>query len=89
VGVANGTDATSVNSGIAPVAATDIKLRIEVDKLGNALFFINGKAVGNATVALAVTPTVLLTPVVAAFATAAASRTVDIDYIHVAAARVA
>lgn len=81
VGVANDVDGTSVNSGIAPVAATYNTLRVEIDTAGTATFYIDGVLVG--TVATAVTPTVALTPVIAGFSRAAASRTIDADYVFV------
>lgn len=73
--------AVGQNSGIVPVGAAYAKLAISVDYLGNASFFINGVQVG-VTVAAAVTPTVALTPHIAAFnRTAAAARNFDIDYL--------
>jgi hypothetical protein len=81
VGVKNDVDAVTVDTSVAFVAATYITLRIEVDVLGNANFFIAGVKVGS--IALATTVTIALTPVVAAFARAAASRTVDVDYVIV------
>ena len=80
-GVANDVDATHVSTAIAPTAATYQRLRVECDKSGNATFFIDGKTVG--TVSNAVTASVALTPVVAAFRRAASSTTVDVDYIDV------
>lgn len=80
--------ATAINSGIAPVAATWIQLRLEVDKLGNTTFFINGKAVGNVIQQNSVTATTPLTPVIEAFTRAAGSATIDADYIFAAADRV-
>lgn len=72
--------AAGQNSGVAPVAATYDQLAISVDQLGNATFFRNGAQVG-VTMANAVTPTVALSPVIASFSRAAASRTVTVDYI--------
>lgn len=85
VGVANDVDATSINTGIAPVAATYATLRVEVDTLGNATYFINGTAVGR--VATAVRPSILLTPTIAAASFAAAVRNLDVDYIQAKANR--
>lgn len=82
VGVKNGTAATAQNSAIAPVAATDNILRIEVDSSGNATFYIDGVKVGS-QMSGAVTATVALTPVVAATSRSTASRNIDIDYILV------
>ena len=85
VGVANDVDATSVNSGLAPVAATYITLRFEVDTLGNATYFVNGAAVGR--VNSAVRPNILLTPTIAASSFVAAIRNLDVDYIQAKANR--
>lgn len=82
-GVKNDTDATHVSSAIAPTADTYQRLRVECDKSGNATFFIDGKTVG--TVSNAVTASVALTPVIAAFRRAASSTTIDVDYIDVQA----
>lgn len=86
-GTAGGVQATQQNTGAAPVAATYDTLRVELDLNGNAVFFRNGKQVG-VLMAGAVTKTVALTPVVAAFTRTAASATVDIDYIAVGTPRV-
>jgi hypothetical protein len=88
VGVKATVGATAINSGIAPVAATWIQLRIELDKNGNAKYFINGKVVGNVIQQNAVTKTTPLTPVIEAFTRAAGSATVDADYVYVGADRV-
>ena len=87
VGVKGDTDATKQDSGIAPVADTFITLRVEVDSNENAWFFINGKSSG-VRMASALTKTVALTPVIAAYSNAAASRDVTLDYLHCAADRV-
>lgn len=73
--------ATGQDVGAAPVAATYEQLAISVDQLGNASFFRNGNQVG-VTMPNAITPTVAVTPVIAAFSRAAASRTVTIDYLY-------
>jgi len=70
------------------VAATWIQLRVEVDKSGNATFFINGKSVGNVIQQNSVTATTPLTPVIAAFTRAAGSATVDADYVYYGVDRV-
>jgi hypothetical protein len=80
IGAKGGVAAAGQNSGFAPVAATYDQFAISVDQLGNATFFRNGAQVG-VTMANAITPTVAVTPVIAAFARAAASRTVTVDYI--------
>lgn len=82
-GVKNDVDATHVSSAIAPTADKWQRLRVEVDTSGNARMYIDGKLVG--TVASAVTTTVALTPVVAAFRRAASATTIDVDYIDVQA----
>lgn len=80
VGVANDVDATMQDTGLAFVAATFKTFRIEITVAGAAIFFIDGVQVGTLMTG-AVTPTVALTPVVCGFAEAAASRTIDVDYI--------
>jgi hypothetical protein len=84
-GVKNDVDATHANTGKAPVADTWAVYKIEVDKSGNAVFYIDGRKV--AVVNAAVTATVALTPVIAAFRRAASSATVDVDYVHILASR--
>lgn len=86
-GVAANVDAVHQASGFAPVAATFETLRVEVAPDGSAVFFRNGKQVG-VRMAGAVTATVALAPVITCFSIAAASRTFDIDYVHMAADRV-
>lgn len=85
-GVANDTDATAVSSTIAPTAGTYQRLAVEVDKSGNARFYIDGRTVG--TVSSAVTATVALTPVVCGFRRSAATATLDLDWLHVMSDRV-
>lgn len=80
IGNKAGVLAVGQNSGVAPVAATYDQLAISVDQLGNATFFRNGQQVG-VTMANAITPTVAVSPVIAAFSRAAASRNVTADYI--------
>jgi hypothetical protein len=81
-GVANGTDATHVSSGVSPTAATDQTFRITVDTSGNAKFYIDGAYVG--AVANAVTATVNLTPcIVVNLLSTTTSFTVDVDYLYV------
>ena len=75
------------DSGFAPAAATYDKLAVEVDQLGNATFWLNKAQVG-VIVPASVTPTVALVPVIAAFARAAASRTVTADYIYASMNRI-
>ncbi len=80
VGVANDVDATAQNTSIAPVADTYEKFRIEISTAGVATFYRNGISVGSAMTG-ALTATVALTPVVAAFTRTAGSATVDVDYV--------
>lgn len=83
VGVKGDIDATAQDSGVAPVAAQYMTLRVDVDASGTAAFFINGLGVGT-TMANAVTAATDLTPVITASKTATAtSMTVDTDYIAV------
>jgi len=86
-GVANNTDATAQNSGLAPVADTFETLRVDVTAAGVATFRRNGVVLGSAMTG-AVTPTVALTPVVAGFSRVAGSRTVELDFIRTRNTRV-
>lgn len=94
VGVANDVDAT-VQSGLAadgsaiiPVADTYETFRIEISATGVAEFFRNGIRVGSLMTG-AVTATVALTPVIAAFnRTTSGAPTITADYVHVASIRV-
>lgn len=70
----------------APVADTFITLRVALATDGSSTFYIDGRAVGT-RMASAVTATVALTPVVAAFTRSAASATITLDYIHVSGLR--
>lgn len=82
VGVKADVDATAQNSGFAPVADTYETWRIEVDTIGNATFYRNGKGVGT-VMSNAITAATDLTLVMSASKTSvAASMTVDIDYVH-------
>lgn len=87
VGVANDVDATKQNTAVAPVANTYETWRIEISIAGVATFFRNGSAIGTAMTG-AVRPTVLLSPIIVAFSRGAASRVIDLDYLHVQANRV-
>jgi hypothetical protein len=79
VGVANDVDATSTDTSLAFVAAVAKVFRIEVSPAGVAKFYVDGKLY--ATMTAAVTPTVKLSPVVAAFSRTATTRLLDVDYI--------
>ena len=86
VGVKADTDQTHVDSSAVFVADTYRTFRIEVDALGNAVFYIDGVYVG--AVATAVTITVALTPCfIIRPEGAVAGRTMSIDYYMVAADR--
>lgn len=88
VGVKNNVDAVAQNSTYAPVAATWVTLRVEVDKDGNASFFRNGVQVGTA-MSGAITPSVALTAVfTVSKLSVAASMTMDLDYVNVSMDRV-
>ena len=88
VGVANDVDATRQSLTVAPVAGTYATFRIEVSATGVATFFYNGVQVGTA-MAGALRPTIALTPTIAVSKlSVAASMTMDVDYVHVAANRV-
>lgn len=92
MGVANDVDATGLNFGVAPVAATWETLRVDLETDNTttgsvARFYRNGLQIGSALTG-GPRNSVGLTPVVAAFTRSAASATVDLDYIHISAARV-
>lgn len=80
VGVAADTDVTNVDTSDAWAAATYKKFRLECDASGTVKYYIDGVLV--ATIALAVTPTVALVPIIAGFARAASARNIDIDYLR-------
>lgn len=83
-GVKGDTDATAQDTGIAPVATEWATLRIEVNPLGNAVFFINGIVAGT-TMLNALTASASLTAIMAVSKTSvAASMTMDLDYVYVA-----
>lgn len=80
IGNKAGVLAAGQNSGFSPVAATYDQLAISVDQLGNANFFRNGAQVG-VTMPNAITPTVAIAPVIAAFDRIVASKSITADYI--------
>lgn len=75
------------DSGSGPTAATYDVLGVSIDQTGAATFWRNGNQVG-LTIPNSVTGNVLLTPVIAAYSHAAASRNVQVDYIYPAMLRV-
>lgn len=87
VGNAASVAPTAQDTTFAPVAATYEQFAITLDTAGNASFYRNGLQVG-ITMPLAITPTVALTPVITAFARAAASRTVTSDLIYASMKRI-
>lgn len=86
-GAAGGVQATQQNSTFAPVIGAYERFHISVDGNGKATFYRNGLQVG-VSMAGAVTKTVPLSPVVAAFTRTAASANIDLDYIHASCTRV-
>lgn len=89
VGVATDVDATMQDTSTAPVADTYQIFRVELSTTGVATFYIDGTAVGT-TMTGAVTATVALTPVIAAFNRTTANGATTIitaDYIDVGALR--
>lgn len=82
VGVSADIDAVKQNSAVAPVAGTFETWRIELTTGGVATFYRNGTPVGAAMTG-ALTPSVKLTPVIAAFSRTNASRNVDIDMLAI------
>lgn len=87
VGVKGGVVATAQDVGSGLTAATYDQLAISIDQLGNASFFRNSSQVG-VTMANAVTPTVPLSPVAAAFDRIAASKNITIDYLYASMKRI-
>lgn len=87
-GVANDVDATHQNTGYAPVADTYETFRVEVTTGGVAVAYRNGLQVGTAmtgavTASVALTPCFIIRPL-----SAAAGKTMSIDYAYVASDRV-
>lgn len=85
VGVKADTDATAIDTSVAPTADTYQWFRIEVDSSGNATFYINDTKYG--TVANAVTATVALTPIFTVVTRTTATKSMDVDYLRVSANR--
>lgn len=84
IGVADGTD-TAATAITAPVADTWETFKIVLSAAGTATVYRNGTL--KATIAEAVTPSVALTPVVSVMARTTTTKTVDVDYVHVAKTR--
>lgn len=83
VGVKSSTGTTPLNLGVAPVAATFVKLRVEVDVAGTASFYVNDIWVGGAQVANTVTITAPLAPVSAGFSRSALACNIEHDYFWI------
>lgn len=81
VGVKADTDATPIDTGVAYVADTYKKFRMDIDALGNVEFIVDDVSYG--VMLNAFTKTVALSPVLAGFARSAASTTVGCDYVNV------
>jgi hypothetical protein len=87
-GVANDVDATHQNAGVAPVADKYETWAIDVSTAGAAKFYRNGYKIGTIMTG-AVTPTIALTPCfIVRPLSAAAGKTMSIDWVNVAANRV-
>lgn len=86
VGVANNVDAVKQDLGYAPVVDTYETFRIEVDENGTATFYRNNVQVG-VPMKGAVTASVALVPVIAAFSRTTTSRNIDLDYVFVGQSR--
>lgn len=83
----NASSGSKANLGVAPSGSFFYILRIEVDTSGNTSYFIDGKKLGY--LAAAIDPTVgQIAPAVVAFSRTNASKTVDVDYIHVEGDRI-
>lgn len=80
VGVANNSDATKQDAGVAPSSNTMETWRIEITNAGAATFYRNGTVIGTA-MSGAVRNSIALTPTIAVFSRAATVRAVDADYI--------
>ena len=86
IGVKADSDATPVDTGVAPVAGTYQTLRVVVNADGDADFYINGKYEGH--VDDAITASVDCTPIIALEAQGAAgAKIVDVDYLYVEGGR--
>lgn len=85
-GVKATVDTTPAYSGTAPVAATYVKLRVEVSAAGAVQGFVNDVAIG-AAVANAVTITTPLCPIIFVANRGGAARNVLVDYLWVQANR--
>lgn len=78
VGVAGDTDATHVDSAVAPVAATYLDVLLTISAAGVLTAYIN--EVLKATVAAAVAPDAPLTPIAAAVARTTTSQVLTLDH---------
>lgn len=78
-------DGTAV-TGTAPVAATALRLRIEIGPTGSVYFYRDGNYVGSET-AVGVTETVPLIPYLGVANEGAANKVLEADYVLTACAR--
>jgi hypothetical protein len=83
VGVANTVKPAIIDTGVAPVAATDDLIKIEVDINGNLMAWLNGALVANAPGFARAAAGAKLTPTFAMFSRSAASYTAQADFISV------
>lgn len=81
-GVKADTDATSQDSGVAPLVSTYETWRIELTAGGAATFYRNGSSIGT-QMANAITASTSITPVFCAYDEDGTSAHIDIDYIKV------
>jgi len=79
-------DTAILNTGIAPVADTYIRLGIIIDTAGSAYFFINDVQVGQ--VANAVNPATRLCTIWTVATRTTANRSLDVDYRHISQKRI-
>ena len=82
---AEATASGDVNSGILPVAAESVVLRVEIDTNGTARWYIDG--VLKQTVANAVSTTTLLAALCGAWGTTTTATDIDCDFLAVEANR--
>jgi len=79
----NADDSGNASSGVAPVADTYQKFKIEVSANGNTVKFYIDNVLVKTLTNTGITPSVSLYATVVANSTAAASKTVSVDYIYV------
>ena len=87
VGVDTNTDAIEELLDTAPIAATNIRLGVELWDDGEANFYIDGVLKNTTVMTAAATPGANMTPTVAMFSETATVRNLDLDYLRVEMAR--